>query len=94
MNSKNYPHGTQESIKNIEDENSLTIYQKRNIVITKAKGSILWDINGKKYIDCATGIGVANIGHCNDDIVKAIQKQSEMIITCPGIFYNDIRAIF
>ncbi|OLS23982.1 MAG: Acetylornithine/acetyl-lysine aminotransferase [Candidatus Heimdallarchaeota archaeon LC_3] len=81
-------------IKLLEDKYSLSLYQKRNLVITRAKGSILWDINGKEYIDCAVGIGVANIGHCNDDVVKAIQKQAETILTCPGIFYNDIRAKF
>ncbi|MDX1700751.1 MAG: aminotransferase class III-fold pyridoxal phosphate-dependent enzyme, partial [Melioribacteraceae bacterium] len=36
--------------------------------------------------------GVATIGHCNPYVVEAIKKQSETLITNPGIFYNDKRA--
>ena len=45
------------------------------IEIVKAKGSRLWDINGKKYIDLIGGISVCNIGHSNPKVIKAIKKQ-------------------
>jgi 4-aminobutyrate aminotransferase / (S)-3-amino-2-methylpropionate transaminase / 5-aminovalerate transaminase len=49
----------------------------------EAKGAVITDIEGKEYIDFAGGIGVNNIGHCNDEVVKAIQDQaSKYIHTC------------
>ena len=45
--------------------------------IVKAKGSSMWDINGKKYIDLIAGISVCNIGHCHPKVIEAIKKQAE-----------------
>ncbi|OGP89464.1 MAG: 4-aminobutyrate transaminase [Deltaproteobacteria bacterium RBG_16_47_11] len=53
------------------------------IFAAKAKGAIITDVEGKEYIDFAGGIGVANVGHCDDEVVKAIQDQVEKYIhTC------------
>ena len=62
--------------------------QYRDVVIVKGKDAILWDENGNEYIDCAAGIGVATIGHCNEKVVEAITNQARTLITNPGIFYN------
>ena len=43
--------------------------------IVKAKGSKMWDINGKEYIDLIAGISVCNIGHCHPAVVEAVQEQ-------------------
>lgn len=45
--------------------------------VESAKGSVLTDVNGKKYIDLISGISVSSIGHCHPDVVRAIQSQSE-----------------
>jgi acetylornithine/N-succinyldiaminopimelate aminotransferase len=45
------------------------------IHIKKAKGSKLWDSNGREYIDLIAGISVCNIGHRNAAVTKAIKKQ-------------------
>jgi len=43
--------------------------------IVKAKGSSMWDVNGKKYIDLIAGISVCNVGHGHPKVIKAIKKQ-------------------
>src|SRR4030042_7027162 len=72
----------------------LDVYPMRDVVLVKGKGARLWDDQGNEYIDCAAGIGVASIGHANDKVVEAISKQAATLITCPGIFYNDTKALF
>lgn len=53
------------------------------IFAKKAKGSIITDVEGKEYIDFAGGIGVNNVGHCNEEVLKAIQDQIQKYIhTC------------
>jgi acetylornithine/succinyldiaminopimelate/putrescine aminotransferase len=45
--------------------------------IANAKGVVLTDVNGKKYIDLISGISVSNIGHCHPKVVDAINLQSQ-----------------
>jgi 4-aminobutyrate aminotransferase / (S)-3-amino-2-methylpropionate transaminase / 5-aminovalerate transaminase len=53
------------------------------IFAAMAKGAVITDVEGREYIDFAGGIGVANAGHCDDEVVKAIQDQaSKYIHTC------------
>jgi len=64
--------------------------------IIKARGSNMWDINGKKYIDLIAGISVCNIGHCHPAVIEAIKKQIDdymhimvygELIECPQVAY-------
>lgn len=43
--------------------------------IVKAEGALLWDINGKEYIDLIGGISVANTGHRHPKVIQAIKDQ-------------------
>jgi len=53
------------------------------IFVQKAKGALLTDVEGKEYIDFAGGIGVNNVGHCDEEVLKAIQDQVQKYIhTC------------
>jgi 4-aminobutyrate aminotransferase / (S)-3-amino-2-methylpropionate transaminase / 5-aminovalerate transaminase len=53
------------------------------IFAAKAKGAMITDIEGKEYIDFAGGIGVNNLGHCDEEVVKAIKDQVDQYIhTC------------
>ena len=76
------------------DNYEVAVYPKRDLVIVKGKDATVWDEKGNEFIDCAAGIGVATIGHSNPDVVKAITKQAETLITNACVFYNDTRALF
>ncbi|MFZ1290112.1 MAG: acetylornithine/succinylornithine family transaminase [Melioribacteraceae bacterium] len=80
------------SYKELIDKYEVNVYPKRDVVIVKGKDAKVWDENGRDYIDCAAGIGVATIGHCNEKVAEAISHQVRTLITNPAIFYNDKRA--
>jgi LysW-gamma-L-lysine/LysW-L-ornithine aminotransferase len=61
-------------------------------VLVRGEGARVWDDTGKEYIDCVAGHGVANVGHCNDKVVAAVSEQAQRLISCPGVFYNDMKA--
>ena len=67
-------------------------FAKRDLVITKGKGALVWDINGNQYIDCTGSYGVAIVGHCHPKVVDAVQKQVKKLIACHSSFYNDARS--
>lgn len=77
-----------------EDQFGSGVYGKRDVAIVRGEGTTVWDENGRSYLDCAAGIGVANVGHCHPQVVAAITAQANQLITCQEMFYNDQRAQF
>jgi acetylornithine/N-succinyldiaminopimelate aminotransferase len=63
-------------------------YTRSGIVFVKGKGSYLWDIDGKKYLDFFPGWGVSGLGHCHPAVVKAIKEQSETLIHIANNHYH------
>jgi len=45
-----------------------------DIIEDKREGASVWDITGKKYIDCQTGSGIMNVGRRNPDIIEVLKK--------------------
>jgi acetylornithine/LysW-gamma-L-lysine aminotransferase len=68
------------------------VYPKREIALVRGLGARVWDDQGRVYIDGVGGHGVAIVGHCHPQVVKAICEQAGTLITCSEIFYNDMRA--
>ncbi|MFQ5825277.1 MAG: aspartate aminotransferase family protein, partial [bacterium] len=77
----------------LESKYQINVYPKRDLVLISGKNARVWDEQGKEYIDCVAGHGVANLGHGNEKIIAAIQEQAQKIITCSNLFYNDTRAL-
>ncbi|HEY7350076.1 MAG TPA: acetylornithine/succinylornithine family transaminase [Ktedonobacterales bacterium] len=67
---------------------------KRPIRLVRGAGAVVFDDRGNEYIDCVGGIAVANVGHANPRVVAAITQQAARLITCPELFYNDVRAAY
>jgi len=80
----------------IEAENRLmaNVFAKKPLVLNKGKGAIVWDINGKEYLDFTSSYGVALLGHSHPKIVEAVCRQAERLISCHAGFYNDVRTEF
>ncbi len=72
----------------------LNNYGSFDIVFEKGKGSTLWDVNGKKYIDFLSGIGVNCLGHAYKPLVKAISDQAKRQIHISNYYLSDIGLVF
>ena len=70
------------------------LYQRFPVTIEKGEGSHVWDVNGKEYIDCMGGYGVALVGHRNQRVNNAIKEQVDKIITVHSSLYNKTREAF
>jgi acetylornithine/LysW-gamma-L-lysine aminotransferase len=82
------------NIINFENRLMANVFAKRPVVITRGKGALVWDINGKEYIDCMGSYGVALLGHSHPKIVEAVCKQAETLISCHASLYNNKRTEF
>lgn len=51
-------------------------YSRFPVVLTEGKGSLVYDENGKEYIDLSSGIAVNTFGYCDDLWLAAVKKQA------------------
>jgi acetylornithine/LysW-gamma-L-lysine aminotransferase len=77
-----------------EDQFLGNLYQRFPVTIEKGDGSHVWDVDGKEYIDCMGGYGVALVGHRNQRVNNAIKEQIDKIITVHSSLYNKTREEF
>ena len=63
-------------------------YTRTKAVFVKGKGSILTDIDGKKYLDFFPGWGVNNVGHCHPKVMAGVRDQIDKLIFVPNNFYH------
>ena len=78
----------------IENKYDSGIYTKHQVVMVRGQGATVWDDQGRSYIDCVVGYGVATLGHSHPDVVKAIKDQADKLIVMPQSIPNDKRAEF
>ena len=79
-------------LKELQQQYEFDVYPKRDVVLVRGEGAKVWDDAGREYIDCVAGHGVANLGHCHPKVVKAVAEQSQRLLSCSGVFYNDAKA--
>ncbi len=80
------------NIRAVERRHAFEVFPKRDLAIVRGEGATLYDATGRAWIDCAAGVGVASVGHAHPVVAAAISEQARTLITCPGVFYNDVRA--
>ncbi|UCD82054.1 MAG: aminotransferase class III-fold pyridoxal phosphate-dependent enzyme, partial [Desulfobacterales bacterium] len=78
--------------KELEQNYEIAVYPRRDIVLVGGKGAKLYDEDNKEYIDCASNVGVSNIGHGHEAVAKAIYEQYLTLGNCYSMFYNPVRA--
>lgn len=62
-------------------------YGRYDVALSKGKGAVVYDENGKKYIDTASGIGVNSLGFCDEGWVEAVTAQASAIQHMSNYFY-------
>ncbi|MBZ0177877.1 MAG: ornithine--oxo-acid transaminase [Melioribacteraceae bacterium] len=63
-------------------------YHPLDVVIEKAQGVWVYDVDGKKYMDCLAAYSAVNQGHCHPRIVNAMKEQAEKVTLTSRAFRN------
>lgn len=79
---------TQQIINNVE-ENVIHTYNRYQIALDKGEGMYLYDVEGKKYLDFGSGIGVFALGYGNQEYNDAVKAQVDKLIHTSNYFYNE-----
>ncbi|NIC43088.1 aspartate aminotransferase family protein [Aquabacterium sp. A08] len=66
----------------------MTTYGRVPIALSHGRGSRVWDVNGKSYLDALGGIAVNTLGHAHPKLVPALQDQIAKLIHTSNYYYN------
>lgn len=80
---------TLEEIKTAEEAYVMHTYARNPIALEKGEGATLWDVNGKKYIDMNSGIGVNCLGHNHPKLISAITEQAGKLMHASNLYYTE-----
>jgi len=86
MNTKDYIE--------LEDKYGAKNYKPLDVVLTEGKGVWVWDVEGKKYLDCLSAYSALNQGHCHPHIVEAMLEQAQKLALTSRAFRNDKLGLF
>ncbi len=78
----------------LEDEYGAHNYKPMDVVLTRGEGIWVWDVEGKKYMDCLSAYSAVNQGHCHPEILKAMMEQAQKLTLTSRAFRNDQLGLF
>ena len=78
----------------LEDRFGAKNYNPLDVILCKGKGIWVWDVEGKKYMDCLSAYSAVNQGHCHPKIHQVLVEQSKKLTLTSRAFRNDQLAFF
>jgi acetylornithine/succinyldiaminopimelate/putrescine aminotransferase len=86
------PHPDFEEIRAVEDRHQIPTYAHMPLAVVRGEGCIVFDSEGRDWLDFYGGHAVAHTGHCHPVVVEAIREQAGRLLFYSNIVYNDTRA--
>jgi predicted acetylornithine/succinylornithine family transaminase len=84
---------TYQEIAEREQKYLLNTYARYPLAIARGKGVYVYGVDGKRYLDFLTGLGVNALGHAHPRIVKVIRDQAAKIIHVSNLYYNEYQGL-
>jgi len=78
----------------VETEYGARNYKPLDVVLTRGQGAYVWDVEGKRYLDCLAAYSAVNQGHCHPKILEAMIAQARRLTLTSRAFRNDQLAPF
>ena len=73
----------------LEDHYGAHNYHPLDVVLTRGEGVWVWDVEGRRYLDCVSAYSAVNQGHSHPRIVSALVRQAERLALTSRAFRND-----
>jgi len=78
----------------LESQYNAHNYQPLDVVLTRGEGVWVWDVEGRKYLDCLSAYSAVNQGHCHPRIVQKMVEQASRLALTSRAFRNDQLPLF
>ncbi|KDR83386.1 hypothetical protein GALMADRAFT_132842 [Galerina marginata CBS 339.88] len=67
----------------------LPVYARPDFVLARGKGSYVWDVDGRRYLDFSAGIAVNALGHADDGVLKVLNEQAGKLLHTSNVYHNE-----
>jgi ornithine--oxo-acid transaminase len=91
---KDPPLATRESYRALEHQYGARNYKPFDVVLSRGLGVWVWDIEGRRYLDCLSAYSAVNQGHCHPRILAALTEQASRLAITSRAFMNDQFPLF
>lgn len=78
-----------QAVMDLEKAYLLQNYARYPLVLKRGKGCWLYDLNGRRYLDLISGIGVNSLGHAHPRIVRVMKEQMSLLIHSSNLYYHE-----
>src|SRR5258705_12071940 len=78
----------------LEAEYGAHNYKPLDVVLTRGEGVFVWDVDGRRYLDCLSAYSAVNQGHCHPRILEAMVRQAGRLTLTSRAFRNDQLGLF
>jgi acetylornithine/N-succinyldiaminopimelate aminotransferase len=73
----------------LEERYLMRTYRRAPVEFVRGEGALLWDAEGREYLDFLAGISVCSVGHCHPDVVEAVREQAGRLMHTSNLFYTE-----
>jgi ornithine--oxo-acid transaminase len=78
----------------LEDAFGASNYKPLDVVLARGEGVYVWDVDGRRYLDCLSSYSAVNQGHCHPKILAALTEQAARLTITSRAFRNDQLGLF
>jgi acetylornithine/N-succinyldiaminopimelate aminotransferase len=78
-----------EELQALERRYLMQTYRRAPVEFVRGEGALLWDSDGREYLDFLAGISVCSVGHCHPAVVEAVREQAGGLMHVSNLFYSE-----
>ncbi len=76
-------------LQELERRYLMQTYRRAPVEFVRGEGTLLWDSEGREYLDFLAGISVCSVGHCHPAVVEAVREQAGELMHVSNLFYTE-----
>jgi predicted acetylornithine/succinylornithine family transaminase len=75
----------------LDADHVMQTYGRLPVAFVRGEGTVLWDSEGKRYLDFLAGLAVTGLGHAHPEVADAIAEQAHTLLHVSNLYYNDVQ---
>lgn len=82
---------TFDHLQGLDAEHVMQTYTRQPVAFVRGQGSVLWDSEGKRYLDFLSGLAVTSLGHAHHAVADAVAEQARTLLHVSNLYLNDLQ---
>jgi predicted acetylornithine/succinylornithine family transaminase len=78
-------------LQSLDTEHVMATYARLPVAFVRGEGTVLWDTEGRRYLDFLSGLAVTSLGHAHPDVAAALADQARTLLHVSNLYYNDLQ---